>query len=412
MVRDTKFYDTLGVAPSASEQELKKAYRKAALKHHPDKNPSPEAAEKFKEISHAYEVLSDEQKRDVYDQYGEEGLSGGPGGPGGMGGMGDDIFAQFFGGGGGFGGMGGGPQRPSRGKDIKHSISCSLEELYKGRTAKLALNKTILCKGCKGLGGKEGKVKKCTGCNGAGMRFITKQMGNMIQRFQTVCDECQGQGDIMDAKDKCPTCRGKKTATERKILQVHIDPGMKDGQRVVFSGEGDQEPGITPGDVVFVVDEKPHEKFQRKLNDLYYEAELDLLTSLAGGEFAFKHISGDYIKVTILPGEVISPNLIKVIENQGMPIYKSGNKGNLFVKFSIKFPDQNFTSDENLKLLENILPPRNKISIPKGSEVDEESLVDVDPRKHQSTSRRGDAYDSDDEDGQRGPGGGVQCASQ
>ncbi|KAM9939691.1 hypothetical protein OXX80_000824, partial [Metschnikowia pulcherrima] len=305
MVKDTKFYDLLGVSPQASENELKKAYRKAALKYHPDKNPSPEAAEKFKELSQAYEVLSDDQKREVYDSYGVEGLSGG--GPGGMGGMGaDDIFSQFFGG--GFGGMGGGASRgPTRGKDIKHTISCTLEELYKGRTAKLALNKTVLCKSCDGRGGKEGKIKQCSSCHGSGMKFVTRQMGPMIQRFQTTCDVCQGSGDICDAKDRCTACKGKKTSAERKILQVHIDPGMKDGQRIVFSGEGDQEPGVTPGDVVFVVDEKPHEKFTRKGNDLYYESEIDLLTALAGGEVSFKHISGDYIKFNVLPGEVISP---------------------------------------------------------------------------------------------------------
>ncbi|ODV79976.1 DnaJ-domain-containing protein [Suhomyces tanzawaensis NRRL Y-17324] len=407
MVKDTKFYDILGVSPSAGDNELKKAYRKAALKYHPDKNPSPEAAEKFKEISSAYEVLSDEQKREVYDNYGEEGLSGQGGMGGGMGA--EDIFSQFFGG--GFGGMGGGgPQRPSRGKDIKHSISCTLEELYKGRVAKLALNKTILCKGCNGLGGKEGKVKKCTACSGTGMRFVTRQMGPMIQRFQTVCETCQGSGDICDAKDRCTVCKGKKTQTERKILQVHIDPGMKDGRRIVFSGEGDQEPGITPGDVVFVVDEKPHDKFTRKGDDLFYEAEVDLLTALAGGEIAFKHVSGDYIKVTIIPGEVIAPGATKVIENQGMPIYRQGGHGHLFVKFTVKFPENNFADEEKLKQLESILPARTKVTIPKGSEVDEVDLVDIDPYKHQSSGRR-DAYDSDDEEGGQGAPN-VQCASQ
>ncbi|ABN68672.2 yeast dnaJ homolog (nuclear envelope protein) heat shock protein [Scheffersomyces stipitis CBS 6054] len=404
MVKETKFYDVLGVSPSASDSEMKKAYRKAALKYHPDKNPSPEAAEKFKEISHAYEILSDDQKREIYDSYGEEGLSG-QGGPGGMGA--EDIFSQFFGG--GFGGMGGGPQRPSRGKDIKHSISCTLEELYKGRTAKLALNKTILCKTCNGLGGKEGKIKKCSGCNGSGMKFVTRQMGPMIQRFQTVCDQCQGTGDICDPKDRCTACKGKKTQAERKILQVHIDPGMKDGQRVVFSGEGDQEPGITPGDVVFVVDEKQHDKYTRKGNDLYYEAEVDLLTALAGGEIAFKHVSGDYIKIDIIPGDVISPGLVKVVENQGMPVYRQGGRGNLFIKFNIKFPAKNFTSEENLKTLESVLPARTKVSIPKGAEVDDVEIVDVDPYKH-SNNRR-DTYDSDEEEGGQG-GAGVQCASQ
>ncbi|CAK7891623.1 mitochondrial protein import protein MAS5 [[Candida] anglica] len=408
MVKDTKYYDLLGVSPSASDTELKKAYRKAALKYHPDKNPSPEAAEKFKDLSSAYEVLSDEQKREIYDTYGVEGLQGG--GPGGMGGMGaDDIFSQFFGGG-SFGGMGGASRGPQRGRDIKHSISCSLEELYKGRVAKLALNKTILCKGCEGRGGKLGKIKKCSSCNGQGVKFVTRQMGPMIQRFQTTCDVCQGSGDICDAKDRCTDCKGKKTQTERKILQVNIDPGMKDGQRIVFSGEGDQEPDITPGDVVFVVDEKPHEKFTRKGNDLYYEAEVDLLTSLAGGEIAFKHVSGDYIKITILPGEVIAPNALKVIENQGMPIYRQGGRGNMFIKFSVKFPANGFAGEDKLKLLEQVLPARTKAVIPKGAEVDECDLVDVDPYKHNSQSRR-DAHDSDDEEGGAG-GPGVQCASQ
>lgn len=406
MVKETKFYDLLGVAPSASDTELKKAYRKSALKFHPDKNPSPEAAEKFKELSRAYEVLSDEQKREVYDLYGEEGLSGG--GPG-MGGMGaDDIFSQFFGG--GFGGMGGQQSRgPARGKDIKHSISCTLEELFKGRTAKLALNKTVLCKECEGRGGKEGKVKQCGSCHGAGMKFVTRQMGPMIQRFQTVCDVCQGTGDICDAKDRCTSCKGKKTQAERKILQVHIDPGMKDGQRIVFNGEGDQEPGVTPGDVVFVVDEKPHAKFTRKGNDLYYECEVDLLTALAGGDVAFQHVLGDYIKFAVLPGEVISPGALRVVEKQGMPIYRQSDRGHLFIKFTVKFPEPHFAPEEKLAELEKILPARKKVVIPKGAEIDECDLHLVDPYKHQQNARR-DAYDSEDEEQQGGPG--VQCASQ
>ncbi|CCH41411.1 Chaperone protein [Wickerhamomyces ciferrii] len=411
MVKDTKFYDLLGVSATASDTEIKKGYRKAALKYHPDKNPSEEAAEKFKEISSAYEVLSDSQKREIYDTYGEEGLSGG--GPGGMGGgMGaDDIFSQFFGGG-MFGGGGGASRGPQRGADIKHSISATLEELYKGRTAKLALNKTVLCKGCEGRGGKAGAVSKCSSCGGRGIKFVTRQMGPMLQRFQTTCDVCSGSGDIIDPKDRCKTCNGKKTQSERKILQVHVDPGMKNGQRIVFKGEADQEPDVITGDVIFVVDEKPHSTFKRKGDDLIYEAEIDLLTALAGGELNIKHVSGEYLKVSIIPGEIISPGQIKVIENKGMPIYKLGGYGNMFIKFTIKFPSDNFTSEENLKKLESILPPRRKETIPKGSQVEEVTLSEYDESKHESSRRRQQAHYDDSEDDDEGAGPGVQCASQ
>ncbi|VEU23334.1 DEKNAAC104515 [Brettanomyces naardenensis] len=406
MVAETKFYDILGVSPDATPSQLKKAYRKLALKFHPDKNPSPEAAEKFKEITSAYEVLSDERKRQIYDQVGEEGLSGN-GGMGGMGGMdGSDIFSQFF----GFGGQRE-PQGPKRGKDIKHTISCTLEELYKGKTAKLALNKTVICSECEGKGGKN--VKKCTTCNGTGMKFVTRQMGPMIQRFQTTCDVCNGEGDIIAAKDKCHTCNGKKVISERKILEVHIEPGMKAGQKIVLHGESDQFPDTIPGDVIFVVDEKPHELFTRKGDDLYYEAKIDLLTALAGGEIGFKHLNGDFLKLELIPGEVISPNKIKVIEGKGMPIQKVGDFGTLFVKFTVEFPPDHFATDEQLKTLENVLPPRPKLEVPKGVETDDSCmLVDYDPVKHSGRrSRSGGGYYDEDEDEEGGQPG-VQCSQQ
>lgn len=411
MVKDTKFYDVLGVSPSASEAEIKKAYRKSALKYHPDKNPSEEAAEKFKEASSAYEVLMDSEKRSVYDQFGEEGLSGAGGAGGGFGGgfgFADDIFSQFFGGGGASK-----PRGPVRGKDIRHEISASLEELYKGRTAKLALNKQVLCPSCKGIGGKAGSVKKCTSCNGQGIKFITRQIGPMIQRMQAECDACSGTGDIIDPKDRCKACSAKKVTNERKILEVNVEPGMKDGQKIVFKGEADQAPDVIPGDVVFFVSEKEHPIFKRSGDDLVYEAEIDLLTAIAGGEFAFQHVSGDWVKVSVVPGEVISPGARKVIDGKGMPIFKYGGYGNLIIVFKIKFPENHFASDEALKQLESILPPRQLPKIPKGVHVDECVLSDFDPVKHANSRKsRGQNYDSDDEDAHMGGGEGVQCATQ
>ena len=414
MVRETKFYDILGVSVTATDVEIKKAYRKTALKYHPDKNPSEEAAEKFKEATSAYEVLSDSEKRSIYDQFGQEGLSGGGAGAGGFGGFGgggfgDDIFSQFFGGSGGAGR----PRGPQRGRDIKHEINVTLEELYKGKTSKLALNKQILCKTCEGRGGDKGSVKTCDSCHGQGVKFVTRQMGPMIQRFQAECDVCQGTGDIIDPKGRCKDCGGKKIANERKILQVKIEPGMSNGQKIVYKGEADQAPDIIPGDVVFVVNEKPHKDFKRSGDNLIYEASIDLLTAVAGGEFALQHVSGDWLKVAIVPGEVIAPGMRKVIDGKGMPIQKYGGYGNLIINFTIKFPENHFTSEENLKKLEDVLPARAPLpTIPKDAVVDDCVLSDFDPAKYANnrSGRGGQSYDSDDEEQQQGEG--VQCASQ
>jgi DnaJ family protein A protein 2 len=150
-------------------------------------------------------------------------------------------------------------------------------------------------------------VKKCSGCNGAGMKTMMRQMGPMIQRFQVVCPDCNGEGEIIRDKDRCKHCHGKKTITERKVLHVPVDKGMQDGQKITFNGEGDQGPDIIPGDVVFVIEQKKHERFERKGDDLYYKAEIDLLTALAGGHIVIEHLDERFLQVTILPGEVISP---------------------------------------------------------------------------------------------------------
>ena len=309
MVKETKFYDALGVSSDATDAQLKSAYRKSALKHHPDKNAhDPAAAEKFKEISQAYETLSDSQKRSLYDQYGEEGLEQGGMGAGGMGA--EDLFAQFFGGaGGGFGGMFGGARDtgPKKARTIHHSHKVSLEDIYRGKVSKLALQKSVICSKCDGRGGKEGAVKKCTGCNGQGMRMMMRQMGPMIQRFQTACPDCNGEGEILREKDKCKQCNGKKTIVERKVMQLHVDRGVQSGTKIDFRGEGDQVPGMQPGDVQFEIEQKEHARFTRKGDDLFYLAKIDLLTALAGGAIYIEHLDDRWLTVELLPGEVISP---------------------------------------------------------------------------------------------------------
>ncbi|RHZ47304.1 type I HSP40 co-chaperone YDJ1 [Aspergillus thermomutatus] len=413
MVKDTKLYDVLGVPDTASEAQLKTAYKKGALKYHPDKNANnPEAAEKFKEMSRAYEILSDPQKRQLYDQFGEEGLEGGAGGPG----MGaEDLFAQFFGGGGAFGGMFGGGMReqgPKKARTIHHVHKVNLEDIYRGKVSKLALQKSVICPGCDGRGGKEGAVKSCTGCNGSGMKTMMRQMGPMIQRFQTVCPDCNGEGEIIREKDRCKRCNGKKTIVERKVLHVHVDKGVKNGHKIEFRGEGDQMPGVLPGDVVFEIEQKPHPRFQRKDDDLFYHAEIDLLTALAGGSINIEHLDERWLTVNIAPGEVITPGAIKVIKGQGMPSFRHHDFGNLYIQFDVKFPEKDRL--QNLDLLEKVLPPRmEQPQPPADSMVEDFELEDIDASEGSQRRAHGAASAMDEDDDDVPPGAErVQCASQ
>lgn len=350
----------------------------------------------------------------MYDQYGEEGLSGGGAGAGGM--NAEDLFSQFFGGGGGFGGgfggFGGGggggrPRGPQKGKDLQHSLKVTLEDLYKGKISKLALQKHVICKACEGRGGKEGAVKQCTGCDGQGVKMMMRQMGPMIQRFQQVCPDCNGEGEIVKEKDRCKECKGKKIINERKVLQVHIDKGMQDGQRITFNGEGDQAPNTIPGDVIFVIELKEHPRFKRRNDDLFYEAHIDLLTALAGGKVIIEHLDDRHIEVPIPAGEAIKPNSLRVVEGQGMPSYRHHDNGNLYIRFLVDFPAKDWTTPDKIAMLENVLPARPKTKLPKGAHSEVCEMADVDPMQEaRAQGAAGGDGDEDEEGGQPG----VQCA--
>eukprot|EP00004_Rigifila_ramosa_P008549 TRINITY_DN197_c0_g1_i1.p1 TRINITY_DN197_c0_g1~~TRINITY_DN197_c0_g1_i1.p1 ORF type:complete len:446 (-),score=104.08 TRINITY_DN197_c0_g1_i1:37-1296(-) len=419
MVKETKYYDLLGVPPTASEDELRKAYRKLAIKLHPDKNPDPAAQDKFKEITHAYEVLSDQNKRELYDNYGEEGVQQG----GAPGGDAHDIFSHFFGGG-MFGGGRGGSRRsgPRKGEDVVHPLRVSLEDCYKGKTSKLAIDRNIICKDCKGIGGKEGSVQKCTDCGGRGIKVGLRQIApGMVQQIQQHCGECGGQGEICKKEDRCKVCLGKKVVEEKKILEVHVDPGVTHGQKLVFSGEADQMPGTEPGDVVLVIQVKEHEIFKRSGSDLIMEKKISLLESLTGFEFIITHLDGRKLLIrhgvgnakqpAKGPVEVIKPGTIKGIKDEGMPTYKRPfDKGVLFIKFTVEFPE---TTDAKLiKDLRALLPPPAAAKF-NPNEIEEVALTNIDVQQRaeeQARQRRqGEAYEEDED---RGGGGGVQCASQ
>lgn len=181
----------------------------------------------------------------------------------------------------------------------------TLEDLYKGKTTKLALTRNALCVKCHGKGGKEGAVRPCGNCQGRGVKVTLRQMGPMIQQIQSPCDDCNGAGEIINAKDRCNHCKGKKVLPEKKLLEVHIDKGMKGGETIQFTGESDQAPGAVTGDVIIVIEEKPHDRFKRQDTDLIVEIELDLLTALGGGQVSIKHLDDRALIVNLVPGEVI-----------------------------------------------------------------------------------------------------------
>ncbi|XP_041375108.1 dnaJ homolog subfamily A member 2-like [Gigantopelta aegis] len=406
---DTKLYDILGVGKNASDSEIKKAYYRLAKEYHPDKNP--EAGEKFKEISFAYEVLSSSEKRETYDRYGLQGLKEGAGGGSGFGGgLFDDLFGGFF----GFPGMGamsGGRNRRKRGEDTMHPLRVSLEDLYNGKTAKLQLSKTIICKKCNGLGGKQGAMSKCRTCQGRGVKITMRQLGpGMVQQMQSICPECHGEGELINEKDRCKECRGKKVTSETKILEVHVDKGMRDGQKIPFRGEGDQLPDMEPGDVIIVLQQREHDFYSREGNDLFCTYTIGLTEALCGFHFTLKHLDGRDLLIKNPPGGVINPGMIRAVRNEGMPIYRNPfEKGNLYIKFEITFPKQNFIPEDKLKALEALLPARTEVDMLEGDNVEEVNLVDFEDTRS-SGRARGEAYDEDDDEDHHGPR--VQCAHQ
>jgi len=409
MSRDTKLYDLLGLSRDASEGDIKKQYRKLAMQYHPDKNlGNDDAAEKFKDIGRAYEVLSNPEKREIYDRYGEEGLkdNGGPGYSA------EDIFSHIF----GAGVFGGGGRSSSgrnvrKGEDMVHPLKVSLEDLYKGKTTKLALQRHVVCDDCKGKGAKSAHaIKKCDQCQGRGVKIIHVQIApDMVHRLQQTCPACKGEGELVRDKDKCQKCMGGKIVQEKKVLEVFIDKGMRHGQRVVFTGEGDQLPDVVPGNVVVLLQQKEHDRFKRDGDDLLMEHTLTLVEALCGFEFFIPQLDGRVLKVKSTQGEIITPGDIKCIYGEGMPVYKAPyEKGRLIIKFTIQFPKT--VSVEAAKSLEKAFQ-RPKAKGPPEGELEEVELAKFEANDRQRNDRHHhEAYEEEDEDHHHQQG--VSCSQQ
>lgn len=408
---NTKYYEVLGVPKTASQDDLKKAYRKAAFKNHPDKGGDPE---KFKELSQAYDVLSDPEKRELYDQYGEDGLMG----EGGMGGAGHDPFDFFenifgkspFGGGGSSRG-----RRQRRGEDVVHPLKVSLEDLHNGTSKKLSLSRNVICSKCKGKGSKSGASAKCHGCEGSGMKVSIRHLGpSMIQQMQHPCNECKGTGEAINVRDRCPQCKGEKVVPQKKVLEVHVEKGMQNGQKITFPGEADEAPDMVTGDIVFVLQQRDHPKYTRKGDDLFVEHTLSLTEALCGFQFILTHLDNRQLLVKSSPGEVVKPGQYKAISDEGMPMYQRPfMRGKMYIHFTVEFPDSLML--EQCKALETVLPPKTSTQLTdmELDECEETTLHDVnieeEMRRKQSQAR--EAYEDDDED-THGGGQRVQCAQQ
>lgn len=275
-------------------------------------------------------------------------------------------------------------------------MQVSLEEIYNGAVRKLALQKNVICEKCEGRGGKKGAVEPCNTCQGKGVEVKIQQiMPGFVQKHEQICRSCQGQGEVINPKDRCKTCNGKKTVRDRKILEVHVEKGMLDGQRIVFSGEGDQEPDLQPGDIIIVLDVKKHPVFQfgSSGTDLAMVMDLQLVEALCGFQKVIKTLDQRDLVITSLPGEVIKDKEIKCIIGEGLPEYKNPfEKGRLIIQFNVIFP--NAIPTELVSSLEQCLPPRPQIEIPITAE--ECMLSEYDPNA-ESQRRNREAYEEDDD---------------
>ncbi len=331
------YYEALGVSRNASEAELKKAYRRAAQKHHPDRNPdNQEAEEQFKECKEAYEVLTDSQKRAAYDQFGHAGVDPSMGGAGGAGFGGgaagfNDIFGDVFGDifGGGRGRSGG--QRVYRGSDLRYKLDLSLEDAVAGAEVKIRVPTQIACTECAGSGAKKGsQPKPCTTCGGHGQ--VRMQQG--FFSVQQTCPHCQGSGTIIS--DPCGTCHGKGRVQERKTLSVKVPAGVDTGDRIRLAGEGEAgESGGPPGDLYVQVQVKPHPIFQREESNLFCEVPISFVMAALGGEIEVPTLTG---RVNLkIPSETQTGKMFRM-RGKGVKPVRGGPVGDLVCRVLVETP--------------------------------------------------------------------------
>jgi molecular chaperone DnaJ len=325
------YYEVLGVSKNADEKEIKKSYRRVAMKYHPDRNSDdPESDEKFKEATEAYEVLMDSEKRGAYDQYGHAGVDPSMGG-GGFGGGGNfsDIFGDVFGD--IFGGGGRGPGGPARGSDLRYTLDISLEDAVKGTTVEIRVPSLSACDTCDGSGAKKGSsATTCGTCGGAGQ--VRMQQG--FFQVQQTCPTCRGRGKTIE--DPCGSCHGQGRVEKTKTLSVKVPPGVDTGDRIRLSGEGEAGPeGGPPGDLFVQMSVKQHPIFERDGKNLYCEVPITFVAAALGGELEVPTLDG---RVNLkIPSETQTGKLFR-LRGKGVKPVRGGSVGDLLCRAVVETP--------------------------------------------------------------------------
>lgn len=326
------YYEALGVSKNATDAEIKKAYRRLAMKHHPDRNEGDDTAiERFKEAKEAYDVLSDERKRAAYDQFGHAGVDNSAGygqaGGAGVGDIFDSVFGDIFGG----GARGGGGQRVYRGADLRYDLELSLEDAVAGTTIKIRIPKLVECETCSGSGARKGSTPAtCPTCAGEGQ--VRMQQG--FFSLQQTCPQCRGQGKII--KDPCTTCHGQGRVKDTKTISVKVPPGVDNGDRIRLSNEGEAgENGGPPGDLYVHISVKEHSIFTRHDTDLYCDVPISFSTAALGGELEVPTLDGR-VKLKI-PVETQSGKLFR-LRGKGVRSVRSSSKGDLLCRAVVETP--------------------------------------------------------------------------
>ncbi len=377
MAEKRDYYEVLGVSKTASDAEIKAAYKKMAIKYHPDRNPgNKEAEEKFKEAAEAYDVLRDPEKRQRYDQFGFSGMNGQGGFGGGASMSMDDIFSMFgdifgggsFGGGsfgGGFGGFsgfggfgGGGGKHVEKGADLRLKVRVNLKEVASGVTKKFKINKYVTCPHCQGSGSEDGKKETCSKCKGSGVTYrnVNTMFGHM--QTQTQCDACGGTGSVI--RNKCKHCAGTGIVKGEEIVEIKIPAGVQEGMVVNEKGKGNAARwnGV-PGDIHVYIEEEPHPELLRDGQNLQYQLLLDVPTAILGGSAEVPTIDGK-VKIKIEPGT--QPGKTMRLRGKGLPVvqgYGYGT-GDLIVQIGVYIPENLSREEkeafEKLRTSENMKP--------------------------------------------------------